>query len=301
MAKALDPRNKANTKQVVRAGGKVAKAKTSKTAGFSLKPEKTAKSAVETAAMYNPKDSPTKKPSKDEDRACKEPVAESCGDQEDGNGGQAVESSETRGGATPEAMGNFVDLSLTGSTPKKVPLLEEDTAAQKALEGLSQDQLRATTPEAMGEIAASAVTASAPLDKFPSQEATFPHNGKARASQHQLRAPLLEAMGKNVPPDTSLHGRCSEFFKTLHQGNDLASDVVALVAAAGQVIEIPTTVPVLKFFLQHAPFAISLQDAMAIILKRSQSESFSAPGEWVNFIKQGKEEVPMEQAMVAFA
>jgi hypothetical protein len=32
----------------------------------------------------------------------------------------------------------------------------------------------------------------------------------------------------------------------------------------------------------------SYQDAMAIILKRIQEETFSAPAEWVTFIKQGK-------------
>jgi hypothetical protein len=35
-------------------------------------------------------------------------------------------------------------------------------------------------------------------------------------------------------------------------------------------IEIFTSAIVLEFFLPHAPFAVSLQDAMAIILKRSQ-------------------------------
>jgi hypothetical protein len=42
-------------------------------------------------------------------------------------------------------------------------------------------------------------------------------------------------------------------------------------------IEICTSAIVLDFFLTHAPFAVSLQDAMAIILKRSQEETFSDP------------------------
>jgi hypothetical protein len=49
-----------------------------------------------------------------------------------------------------------------------------------------------------------------------------------------------------------------------------------------------TSAIVLEIFLTHAPFAVSLQDAMAIVLKRSQEETFSAPAEWVTFIKQGK-------------
>jgi hypothetical protein len=53
-------------------------------------------------------------------------------------------------------------------------------------------------------------------------------------------------------------------------------------------IEIRTLAIVLEFLLIHAPFAVSLQDAMVIILKRSQEETFSAPEEWANFIKQGK-------------
>jgi hypothetical protein len=50
------------------------------------------------------------------------------------------------------------------------------------------------------------------------------------------------------------------------------------------------------FFLTHAPFAASLQDAMAIILKRSQEETFSA-----TFIKQGKAHGTIEEYMVDFA
>jgi hypothetical protein len=63
-------------------------------------------------------------------------------------------------------------------------------------------------------------------------------------------------------------------------------------------IEICTSAIVLYLFLTYAPFAVSLQDAMAIILKRSQEETFSAPTEWVNFIKQGKAQGKTEEAMV---
>jgi hypothetical protein len=42
-------------------------------------------------------------------------------------------------------------------------------------------------------------------------------------------------------------------------------------------IEIRTSAILLEFFITHAPFAVSLQDAMAIILKRSQEEKISAP------------------------
>jgi hypothetical protein len=55
------------------------------------------------------------------------------------------------------------------------------------------------------------------------------------------------------------------------------------------------------FFLTHAPFAVYLQDAMAIILKRSQEETLSAPAEWVTFIKQGKAQGTIEEAMVYFS
>jgi hypothetical protein len=63
-------------------------------------------------------------------------------------------------------------------------------------------------------------------------------------------------------------------------------------------IEIRTSDIVLDFFLTHAPFAVYLQDAMAIILKRSQDETFSAPAEWATFINQGKAQGTIEEAMV---
>jgi hypothetical protein len=70
---------------------------------------------------------------------------------------------------------------------------------------------------------------------------------------------------------------------------------------AERPIEMRTSAIVLYFFLTHAPSAVSLQDAMAIILKRSQEETFLAPEEWVTFIKQGKAQGKIEEAMVEFA
>jgi hypothetical protein len=66
-------------------------------------------------------------------------------------------------------------------------------------------------------------------------------------------------------------------------------------------IEIRTSAIELDFFPTHAPFAVSLRDAMAIILKRSQDEIFSAPAELTTFIKQGKAQATIEEAMVDFA
>jgi hypothetical protein len=66
-------------------------------------------------------------------------------------------------------------------------------------------------------------------------------------------------------------------------------------------IEMRTSAIVLECILTHAPFAVSLQDAMAIILKRSQEEKLSAPVEWVTFVKQGKAQGTIEETMVDFA
>jgi hypothetical protein len=63
-------------------------------------------------------------------------------------------------------------------------------------------------------------------------------------------------------------------------------------------VEIHTLAPVLEFFLTHAPFAVSLQDVMVIILKRSQDEMFSAPAEWATFIQRCKAEVSIDEAIV---
>jgi hypothetical protein len=73
----------------------------------------------------------------------------------------------------------------------------------------------------------------------------------------------------------------------------------------GQLVDIPieilTSVIVLDFFLTHDPFAVSLQDAVAIIMKRSQDQTFSDPAEWATLIKQGKAQCTIEEAMVEFA
>jgi hypothetical protein len=66
-------------------------------------------------------------------------------------------------------------------------------------------------------------------------------------------------------------------------------------------IKIYTSALVLDISLTHAPFDFPLQDAMAIILKRSQDQTFSAPVEWATFNKQGKAEVTIEEDMVEFA
>jgi hypothetical protein len=50
-----------------------------------------------------------------------------------------------------------------------------------------------------------------------------------------------------------------------------------MVGPVERPIEICTWAIVLGFFLTHAQFDVSLQDAMAIILKRSQDETFSSP------------------------
>jgi hypothetical protein len=52
-----------------------------------------------------------------------------------------------------------------------------------------------------------------------------------------------------------------------------------------------------KFLITQAPFAVSLQDAMAIILKRRQDETCSAPSEWVTFIKKGKSKGTIEESI----
>jgi hypothetical protein len=49
-------------------------------------------------------------------------------------------------------------------------------------------------------------------------------------------------------------------------------------------IEMSTSDIVLDFPLTYAHFAVSLQDTMVIVLKRSQEETFLSPEEWVTFI-----------------
>jgi hypothetical protein len=67
------------------------------------------------------------------------------------------------------------------------------------------------------------------------------------------------------------------FKKNLHDGGAFATDVVTIGGPVERPIEILTSAIVLDFFLTHAPFDVSLQDAITIILKRSQEETFSAP------------------------
>jgi hypothetical protein len=54
-------------------------------------------------------------------------------------------------------------------------------------------------------------------------------------------------------------------------------DVVIMGGLVERPIGMRTSATALEFFLTRAPFAVSLQDAMAIVLKRSQDETFSAP------------------------
>jgi hypothetical protein len=70
----------------------------------------------------------------------------------------------------------------------------------------------------------------------------------------------------------SSHPTYSDFFRNLHDGDEFATDVVTMVGTVERPIEIHTSAIVMDFFLTHAPFAVSLQNAMTIILKRSQDE-----------------------------
>jgi hypothetical protein len=85
------------------------------------------------------------------------------------------------------------------------------------------------------------------------------------------------------------------FFQNLRDGDEFATDVVTMGGPVERPIKINTSAIVLEFSLTHAPFDVSLQDAMAIILKRSQDETFSAPAEWATFIKQGKVQCTVEE------
>jgi hypothetical protein len=59
------------------------------------------------------------------------------------------------------------------------------------------------------------------------------------------------------------------FFLNLHNGDGFATDVVKMGGPMERPIEIRTSAIVLDFSLTHASFVVSLQYAMAIILKRS--------------------------------
>jgi hypothetical protein len=111
------------------------------------------------------------------------------------------------------------------------------------------------------------------------------HNYQKDSFQDQLRSSKPEAMAKNVRLAT-YHPPYSDFFQNLHHGDEFSMDVVKMVGPVERPVEIHTTALVLDLFLVHAPFDVSLQYAMAIILKRSQDQTFSAPAEWATFIKQ---------------
>jgi hypothetical protein len=89
-------------------------------------------------------------------------------------------------------------------------------------------------------------------------------------------------------------------FQNLHDGDEFATDLVTLGGPVERPIEIRTSAILLGVSLTHAPFAVSLQDAMSIILKRSQDKTFLDPAEWATFIKQGKTKGTIEEAMVEF-
>jgi hypothetical protein len=87
---------------------------------------------------------------------------------------------------------------------------------------------------------------------------------------------MLEAMAKNIPLATS-HQSYSDFFQNLHDGDEFAMDVATMKVPVKRTIETHTSALVLNFFLARAPFAVSLQYTMAIILKRSQDQTFLYP------------------------
>jgi hypothetical protein len=143
-----------------------------------------------------------------------------------------------------------------------------------------------STPEAMG--------------KFLDHQGTDHYNPKKYESQDQLRASTPEAMVKIGPLEISYQSY-SEFFHNLHDGDDFAVELVTMGGTVERPIEIHTAALVLDVFLTHAPFAVSLQDAMAVILERSQVETLSAPTEWATFINPGNVDVMIEADMEEFA
>jgi hypothetical protein len=141
----------------------------------------------------------------------------------------------------------------------------------------------APTPEAMG--------------KFMDHQGTDYDNPEKYESQDPSRASTPEAMGK-IGPLKIPHPSYSDFFYNLHDGDEFAVGVVTMGGTVERPVEIHTSTLVLIFSLTHAPFSFSLQDAMAIILVRSQVETFLAPTEWATFIIQGNVDVTIEAAMV---
>jgi hypothetical protein len=252
IAKNMDPRNKGVPTKKVRAGNTVAKEPRSASSGFSLTPELRISSAAVEAVKNNPKVT-----GKEDGRVA---PGQGCGQEGDVSRKMA---------STPEAMGNFVDASLTSS--HQVSCGPFDVLYGK-------DTLEA-------------------MEKLSQQQGKDHHNPQKSASRDQLRISTPEAMANIVPQVTS-HQSCSEFFQNLHDGNEFATDVVTMGGPVERPIKIHTLDLVLEFFLAHGPFDVSLQDAMAIILKRSQDQTFLASVEWDNFIKQDKGEVMIEEAMV---
>jgi hypothetical protein len=143
-----------------------------------------------------------------------------------------------------------------------------------------------STPEAMG--------------KFLDHQGTDHYNPKKYESQDQLRTSTPEAMVKIGPLETP-HPSYSEFFHNLHDGDEFTTYAVTMGGTVERPVEIHTSALVLIFSLTHAPFAISLQDVMAIILERSQVETFLAPTEWATFIRRGNVGITIEVAMAEFA
>jgi hypothetical protein len=114
------------------------------------------------------------------------------------------------------------------------------------------------------------------MNIFFDQQGTDHHNPKKVESQDQFSTSTPEASAK-IGPHTISHPYYCEFFPNLHDGDEFAMGVVTMGGPVERPVEIHTSALVLDFSLIHAPFAVSLQDAMAIILKRSQDETFSAP------------------------
>jgi hypothetical protein len=102
--------------------------------------------------------------------------------------------------------------------------------------------------------------------KYSSKQLADYHNYQKDDFQDQLRASKPDGMAKNVTL-AIYHPSYSGFFQNLHDGDEFATDVVTMGGPVDQPIEIHTSSLVLDFSLTHAPFAVSLQDAMAIILK----------------------------------
>jgi hypothetical protein len=319
MAKDLEPRNKAQPTQGVQAGIKVVTAPESISSGYSLKPEPRISSAALVAARHSPKArQEAKKPSRD--RSMRPyldqfKIASPVRGQEGGSSRKTL-------GSTPEAMGKFLELSLTG--PSQISCVSSEvihgqnppetmgkfsstqvTDPHKIRQGDSQYQLRISTPEAMGKFVEPSLTGSSQIScvssevlhgqdppeamgKCSSTQVTDPHKIRQGNSQDQLCISTPEAMGKSMMQETPHNNEYSELFKNLCEGDDFAMDVMTMGGSAARAVEIPTTIPVLEFFLMNAHCVASLQDAMVIILQRSQVQSFLAADEWVTFMRRYK-------------